>query len=72
MSPDPDGTAELTELLQFLDDWLSAHHTPLDESLRAFTGAGPYGAWQLRADLNRFSFLLGGNDSAQLFGPPQQ
>jgi len=72
MSLDPADAAELAELLQFLTDWLAAHHSRLDSSLRAFTGNDAYGAQQLRADLGRFSFLLGGNDGEQLFGPSQQ
>jgi hypothetical protein len=72
MSLDPADTAELAELLQFLADWLAAHHGRLDPSIRAFTGNDAYGAQHLHADLDRFSFLLGGNDGEQLFGRPQQ
>jgi hypothetical protein len=68
MTLDPADTAELAELLQFLADWLTTHHTPLDASLRAFVGNDAYGAQHLRADLDRFTFLLGGNDGEQLFG----
>jgi len=62
MSLNPADTAELAELPQFLTGW----------PLRAFTGNDAYGAQQLRADLGRLSFLLGGNDGEQLFGPSQQ
>lgn len=32
-------------------------------------GAGAYNVGQLRQDLDRFSFLLGGDDGKSLFGP---
>jgi len=69
MSLHPADTAELAELPQFLADWLAARHRRLDPSLRTFTGNDAYGVRQLRADLERFSFLLGGNDGEQLLGP---
>jgi hypothetical protein len=72
MTLDPADTAELAEILQFLADWLTAHHDHLDASLRAFVGTDAYGAQHLRADLDRFTFLLGGNDGEQLFGPLQR
>jgi hypothetical protein len=72
MTLDPADTAELAELLVFLADWLAAHHGRLDASLRAFTGNDAYDAQHLRADLDRFTFLLGGNDGEQLFGRLQR
>jgi hypothetical protein len=36
-------------------------------SLRSYTGHPTYGLEQLRTDLNRFAFLLGGNDGEHLF-----
>jgi hypothetical protein len=51
---------ELSELLEFLADWLG--HDPaavLDTSLGRFTNDG-YNLDELRADLARFVFLLGG------------
>jgi hypothetical protein len=69
MSLQPADTAELAELLQFPADRLAAHRRRLDPSLRTFTGNDAYGARQLHAHLDRFSFLLGGNDGKQLFGP---
>ena len=60
---------ELTELLQFLREWLDADHDPLNASLQTFVGSSAYGSDQLRADLDRFGFLLGGNDGEPLFNP---
>ena len=61
--------AELAELLQFLRDWLTADHDPLDASLARFIGGPGYPLDQLRSDLDRFNFLLGGNDGEPLFTP---
>ena len=41
----------------------------LGESLAQFVGHPAYGLAQLRGDLERFAFLLGGSDGEQLFGP---
>jgi len=59
--------AELAEMLQFLHDWLAADSGRLGESLGGFVGNGAYDTVQLRADLNRFAFLLGGSDGEVLF-----
>jgi hypothetical protein len=67
ISPDAADVAELTELLQFLRDWLTHDENQLGASLEAFTGSPAYGICQLRNDLNRFTFLLGGNDGEPLF-----
>ena len=61
--------AELAELLQFLADWLARDPDRLGISLEAFVGHPAYGTAQLRQDLNRFTFLLGGDDGESLFGP---
>ena len=37
--------------------------------LGQFTGNPAYGLAQLRQDLDRFAFLLGGSDGEPLFGP---
>jgi hypothetical protein len=58
---------ELTELLQFLDDWLAAEHDQLSASLARFVGSQAYSVQTLRDDLTRFTFLLGGNDGEHLF-----
>jgi len=61
--------AELAELLQFLRDWLTTDHDHLDTSLHTFVGTHGYDTDQLRADLDRFTFLLGGSDGEPLFDP---
>jgi hypothetical protein len=70
----PEGTldagdaAELAELLQFLRDWLAHDENQLDALLEAFIGSRAYRICQLRNDLDRFTFLLGGDDGESLFG----
>ena len=41
----------------------------LGPSLAQFAGHPAYGLSELRSDLERFVFLLGGSDGEQLFGP---
>jgi hypothetical protein len=64
-----DDAMELGQLLQFLDDWLSTDHGPVDESLTRFVGCEAYGVESLRDDLARFTFLLGESDGEGLFSP---
>jgi hypothetical protein len=54
--------AELAELLQFLSQWLARDPARLGDSLAQFVGHPAYGLAQLRDDLERFVFLLGGSD----------
>ena len=61
--------AELAEMLQFLSGWLSRDPGRLGDSLARFVGHPAYGLGELRADLERFTFLLGGSDGELLFGP---
>ncbi len=61
--------AELAEMLQFLDGWLAGDPARLAASLEQFVDNPAYGLPQLRQDLERFVFLLGGSDGEQLFGP---
>jgi len=61
--------AELAEMLQFLSRWLAQDRGRLAASLEQFVGHPAYGLAQLRGDLERFVFLLGGSDGEQLFGP---
>ena len=61
--------AELAELLQFLAQWLARDPARLGDSLAQFVGHPAYGLAQLRDDLERFVFLLGGSDGEPLFGP---
>jgi hypothetical protein len=63
--------AELAEMLTFLADWLSGSQKEiLAESLASFVGHTAYHADALRADLQRFVFLLGVSDGEELFGEP--
>ena len=66
---DAGDAAELGEMLQFLTGWLARDPTRLAASLEEFTGHTAYGIGQLRKDLDRFTFLLGGSDGEPLFGP---
>jgi hypothetical protein len=61
--------AELAEILQFLSQWLARDPDRLATSLEEFAGHPAYGLPQLRDDLERFVFLLGGSDGKPLFGP---
>jgi hypothetical protein len=61
--------AELAEILQFLSQWLTHNPGRLGASLEQFVGHPAYGLTELRGDLERFVFLLGGSDGEQLFGP---
>ena len=59
---------ELTETLQLIARWLKADPERLTASLLGFIGHPAYGPDALRADLERFVFLLGGSDGEDLFG----
>ena len=69
MNLDIGDAAELTELLQFPRDWRVADDDHLEESLTHFVGGRAYDLRQLRNDLDRFTFLLRGNDGEPLFEP---
>jgi hypothetical protein len=71
LSLDVGDAAELAEMLQFLSDWLAADGS-LGTSLNRFVGHPAYGISQLRADLDRFTFLLGGSDGQSMFQPGQR
>ena len=62
---------ELAELLAFLAAWLAADPGTLSPSLLAYVGHPAYGLDTLRCHLDRFAFLLGGNDGEHLFGEDQ-
>jgi hypothetical protein len=68
---DATDAAELAEMLQFLSEWLDRDPGRLGASLAQFVGHPAYGLPQLRQDLERFAFLLGGSDGEQLFGPQE-
>ena len=61
--------AELAEMLQFLSGWLARDPARLAASLQEFVGHPGYGLDELRGDLERLVFLLGGSDGESLFGP---
>jgi hypothetical protein len=61
--------AELAEILQFLSQWLARDPGRLGPSLAEFVGHPAYGIAELRNDLERFVFVLGGSDGGPLFGP---
>lgn len=60
---------ELAETLQLTAGWLAADPERLAVSLLEYIGHPAYGPGALRADLERFAFLLGGSDGENLFGP---
>ena len=62
LSLDVGDAAELAEMLQFLSQWLARDPGHLGPSLEEFVGHPAYGLAQLREDLERFTFLLGGSD----------
>ena len=62
---------ELTETLQLIAGWLASDPSRLTASLLDFIGHPAYGPPQLRQDLDRFTFLLGGSDGEELFGQDQ-
>jgi hypothetical protein len=64
--------AELAEMPQFLSEWLARDPRHPGASLAQFVGRPAYGLGELRADLERFVFLLGGSDGEQLFAPQQE
>jgi hypothetical protein len=65
-----DHAAELTELLEFLNAWLATDYHQLNASLHQFVGHPAYDIERLKADLARFTFLLGGDTDGDLFQPP--
>jgi hypothetical protein len=68
VSLDTADAIELAETLQLIAGWLAADPGILAPSLLAYIGHPAYGPDDLRADLDRFAFLLGGNDGEDLFG----
>lgn len=63
--------AELEETLQFITGWLAADRAVLAPSFLAYIGHPAYGLDNLRDDLARFRFLLGGTDGEGLFTPDE-
>jgi hypothetical protein len=62
-----DDVLELTEMLAFLHDWIDYAPDALGEWLARFTGSG-YTLDELRADLARFVFVLGGPSDQFVLG----
>jgi hypothetical protein len=62
-----DEAVELGEMLEFLHDFIDYAPDALGEWLTRFTGGG-YDIGELRADLARFVFLLGGDGERFVFG----
>jgi hypothetical protein len=60
---------ELAETLDLIARWLTADPATLAPSFLAHIGHPAYGLDALRADLDRFTFLLGGSDGENLFEP---
>lgn len=59
---------ELGELLGFIGGWLESDRQGLDVSLRPYVGGAAYDVEELRNDVRRFEFLLGGGDGSAFFG----
>ena len=68
MSLDPADTVELAEILHFVAGWLASDPSRLTASLLDYAGHPAYGPEQLRLDLDRFTFLLGGSDGEHFLG----
>jgi hypothetical protein len=68
LSLDGADAGELAEMLQFLSGWLAADQPLLGVSMTRFIGSDAYDLSQLRADLDRFAFLLEGTGGESLFG----
>ena len=67
-----DDAVELGELLGFIAGWLADDRAGLDVSLRRSVGTETYGVEELRNDVLRFEFLLGGGDGTAFFGNDDQ
>jgi len=66
VSLDATDAVELGELLEFLHDWTGHLPVLVSRSLASYIGGEGYGLDDLRGDLARFAFLLGG-DGGRLF-----
>jgi hypothetical protein len=69
ISLDAADACELAQMLQFLSDWLTRDPDRLAAFLEDFVGNPAYRITQLRADLDRFVFLLGGSEGESPSGP---
>lgn len=62
---------ELGAMLGFIAGWLAAERVGLEDSLRRFVGTATYGVEELRNDVVRFEFQLGGGDGTAFLGNDQ-
>ena len=62
----------LIETLRLITGWLNADPAALSPSFPAYIGHPAYGLDALRADLDRFIFILGGNDGEHPLRPDRQ
>lgn len=60
---DAGDAVELGELLEFLGRWLFCEGDGLADSLARVVGVVGYDVEELRADVLRFAFLVGGEES---------
>ncbi len=67
VSLDTADAAELAEMLQLFSGWLTSDPGNLGGSLARVIGHPAYGLTQIRDDLHRFTFLLGGSAGEPLF-----
>ena len=59
---------ELAEMLSFIRDWLGGpDEQMLAASFRRFVNPGGYDLAELRSDLAKFAFLIGGSDGEEVF-----
>jgi hypothetical protein len=63
---------ELAELLLFVRNWLARDNHVLAPSLADFIGVDGYHLPELREDLTRFAFLLGGDTPSLLGGDHEE
>jgi hypothetical protein len=68
ISIDTADAIELAEILTFIGDWLTAAPDRLSQSLLAYIDHPGYGLEALHSDLDRFAFLLPGDDSEDVLG----
>lgn len=61
ISIDPADATELIGMLELISGWMCAHHHRLAPALAAYIGSDAYNLDDLRDDIGRFIFLLGGD-----------
>jgi len=66
----PADAAELADILTFISDWLERDPGLFQPSLTAIIGHPAYTTQNLRDDLDRFVFLLGGDGEQFLTSEP--